>query len=428
MPGRPRTPVGAFGVVNVRRTGRLTKAETRIRDADGRVRRVTASAATAAAARQRLHDKLRTRPAFGRGGTLSADSPFPSLVALWLEDLDLQDLAEGTKESYRDLIRLHVLPAFEHFMLGEITTGRVEWFLKSQLALSYSRAMHSRSILNLLFGFALRNDALARNPVEGTSQLRKPKNSPQALTLEQVAAIRKAAAEWRTAPGLPGPKSDGQVRDLIELLLGTGMRPGEALALRPCDVRDTEQGMVVRVTGTVVLRKATGLIRQAHPKTASSVRDIPVPEFAAVVIRRRMRTMRPDEGERTIFANRTGGVLNPYNVRRTFREMVELAGLGDTGISLRWYRRTAATVIARGLGTDAAATFLGHTSSAITEGHYIEPDPTTDHAPAAHLERALRPTAPVPDALDTSGAFGEQLELEALFDVEEEAEGGDADA
>ena len=38
---------------------------------------------------------------------------------------------------------------------------------------------------------------------------------------------------------------------------------------------------------------------------------------------------------------------------------------------LRWYRRTVATVIARGVSTDAAATFLGHGSTAITEGHYI---------------------------------------------------------
>jgi hypothetical protein len=68
-----------------------------------------------------------------------------------------------------------VLLAFRHFALGEITTGRVERFLKSELALSYSRAKHSRTMLNPLFGFALRNDAIPRNPVEGASQLREPK-------------------------------------------------------------------------------------------------------------------------------------------------------------------------------------------------------------------------------------------------------------
>jgi len=63
---------------------------------------------------------------------------------VWLADLAIQWLAEGTKQHYRDQVRLHVLPAFEHYTLAEITTGRVDWFLKSQAAISSSRARQSR--------------------------------------------------------------------------------------------------------------------------------------------------------------------------------------------------------------------------------------------------------------------------------------------
>ena len=147
--------------------------------------------------------------------------------------------------------------------------------------------------------------------------------------------------------------------------------------------------MVVAVTGTVVQRKGQGAVRQERPKSDASIRWIPVPEFAAVVLRRRLR--RGSVKRRTIFASRNGGPLSPYNVRRTFRDFLVEAGLGDSGISLRWYRRTGATVIARGMGSDAAAAFLGHSSTAITEGHYIERDRTVDRTPAAHLERTLRP-------------------------------------
>jgi len=66
-----------------------------------------------------------------------------------------------------------------------------------------------------------------------------------------------------------------------------------------------------------------------------------VPAFAAAVLRRRLATLEGVKQGRTIFANRTGGPLSPYNVRRTFREFLDLAGLGDSGVSLRWYRRTA---------------------------------------------------------------------------------------
>jgi hypothetical protein len=134
-------------------------------------------------------------------------------------------------------------------------------------------------------------------------------------------------------------------------------------------------------------------IRQDHPKTDHSVRRIGVPPFAAAVVRSRLAVADPDP-QRTIFTNRTGGPLSPCNVRRTSRAFLEAAGLAGQGITPRWYRRTGATAIARGASTDAAATFLGRGSTAITEGHYIEPDRTIDHNPASRLERTLRPVSP----------------------------------
>jgi integrase len=214
------------------------------------------------------------------------------------------------------------------------------------------------------------------------------------MSIDQIAAIRTAAAQWRTGPGVKGPKPDGQVRDALEVLLGTSVRPGEALALRPCDIRDGKSGMVARVCGTVVYRDGIGTFRQDHPKTDASVRGVAVPTFAASVIRRRLRSMKPEESETTIFHNRSGGPLSLHNFRRTFRGFLVLAGLQDSGITPRWYRRTGATVLARGLGVDAAATYLGHTSKAVTEGHYIEPDRTIDFEPATILELALRPVDP----------------------------------
>ncbi len=353
--GRPRTPIGTYGAINTRREGGRAVAETRVRDLDGRLRQVRASGPTAAAARTRLLERIRERPSLPSGGVLRPTSPFADLADLWLADLELRDLAGNTKENYRACLRLHVRPAFEHYTLAEVTTGRVEWFLAKQAKVSPSQAKQTRTMLNMLFAYALRHDAIARNPVEGTSQLRRSKATPEALTIDQIAAIRKAAAQWRSEPGLPGPKPDGQVRDIIEVLLGTAMRPGEVLALRPCDIEDLPIGMIASVSGTVVQRKGSGAERQPRPKTDASIRRIPVPEFAAVVLRRRIDDMPANARTRTIFASRSGGPLSPYNVRRTFREFLQIADLAGSGISLRWYRRTGATVIARGIGIDAAA-------------------------------------------------------------------------
>ena len=87
-------------------------------------------------------------------------------------------------------------------------------------------------------------------------------------------------------------------------------------------------------------------------------------------------------------------VRSQHNFRRTFREFLALAGLEDSGITPRWYRRSGATVLARGLGADVAAAYLGHASTTITERRYIEPDKSIDFGPAAVMERTLRPVEP----------------------------------
>ncbi|HEY8720770.1 site-specific integrase [Pengzhenrongella sp.] len=394
MSGRPRTSIGTFGEIRLVEVGGKYRAETRYRDLDGRLRKVRATGTSVRAVRALIKDRLASRVGYGSGGVLRLSSPFADLAELWLEDLKTRDISEGTKENYRDDLRLHVRPFFEGYMLGEITTGRVEFFLKQELAISYSRAKHANSLLSMLFKFALRHDAIPRNPLEGTSDLILPKHVVQAMSLEQVQQIRAAAAAWRTGPGRRGPKPDGKVRDVCEVMLGTSMRPGEALALRPVDVTETKKGMVAHIQGTVVERKKTGCHRQDHPKTDASNRRIPVPEFAARVIRERLAEMTPAQGEVTIFHGRDGKVLTVHNLRRTFRDFVKDAGLEDLGITPRWYRRTGATILARGIGVEAAATFFGHTSTAITAKHYIELDTSVDQTPATILDLTLRPVDP----------------------------------
>jgi integrase len=169
------------------------------------------------------------------------------------------------------------------------------------------------------------------------------------LTLEQVAAIRRAAATWRTAPGLPGPKSDGQVRDIIEVLLGTAMRPGEVLALRAVRHyrRPTRDGGAGPGNRGATQGRRNGA--QDHPKTDPSTRRIPIPAFAAEVLRRRLAMLGPGRSTSDHLRQPVGRSAESLQRASHVRDFLKLAGLGDSGISLRWYRRTGATVVARAL-------------------------------------------------------------------------------
>jgi integrase len=250
--------VGTFGDISViQAASGSCRAEARYRDWDGRVRKVTASGPSKRAAKFALREKLSTRMRVGANGRLTSDSSFGALAELWLEDIALsKELADGTKELYGRELRTLVMPTFEPFALREITVGRVDRFLKLEAGRSYARARHSRVVLNLMFNFALRQEAVVRNPVTGTMRLKRPKTNPKALNLEQIEQIRLAAKVWRTGDSLNGPKPDGQVRDLIEVILGTGARIGEVLAIRKGDINAATMPLRVSIAGTIVVLKA----------------------------------------------------------------------------------------------------------------------------------------------------------------------------
>src|SRR4051794_31271416 len=312
MAGRPRLPIGTFGAITTTQLGpRRFRASTRIRDWDGRSRQVTATGTSRNAAQTALKVDLARRMRAGdTADALTADSPFPKLAEAWLEDVRLDaDRAESTKDVYDRELQSLGLPFFASFTVREATVSRIERFLKVQRAKSYTRAKHSRTILSMVMGFAVRREIIPRNPVKETSRMKKPRHTPKALAPEQIAAIRAAAAAWRTGEGRMGPKPDGLVRDLVEVMLGTATRIGEALALRAGDVDMSADPPRVHISGTVVVRKGAGVLRQSHPKTHESNRVVGVPVFTAEVIRRRLALGANRDPERLLFASRKGTPL-----------------------------------------------------------------------------------------------------------------------
>jgi hypothetical protein len=62
-------------------------------------------------------------------------------------------------------MRTLVLPTFERYTLREISISKIDRFLKAQAKVSYRRAKHSKVVLYLALGSALRYEAIPRNPV-----------------------------------------------------------------------------------------------------------------------------------------------------------------------------------------------------------------------------------------------------------------------
>ena len=102
-------------------------------------------------------------------------------------------------------------------------------------------------------------------------------------------------------------------RDLVDpitLLIATGLRRSELLALRWSDF-DAEAGTVA-VTGKVVRQSGKGLRRVDETKTAAGRRTIPLPSFAVAMLTERRKL--PFLGEQSvIFPSTSGALRDPDN-------------------------------------------------------------------------------------------------------------------
>ena len=388
---RPRLAIGTFGDIDSRKvpSGRF-EARTRYRDWDGHTRVVQATGKTAKAAEQALKSQLAQRHVTQpTNSALTPDSLFRDLVTYWLDDIDQEGrISPTTRNLYERNMRTLVLPDFSHLTLREIGVARCDRFIKKMAKISYSRAKQARVVLRLALELAVRHEILPSNPMDHVARLYREPHIPDALTAVEVNVIRVAIAQWESAVDhVSGPRPDGQLGAIIEVMLGTSARIGEVLAIRRCDVDVTSAVPSIRLAGTIVSRKGELTFRQDHPKTSRSTRVVALPTFTSDAVRRRLAAGEVLELDELLFQSRDGTPLTTANVRRQLRHV--LGGAGIDGVTPHLFRRTVATAVNTFANVDLAAELLGHTDTKITVMHYIRRSEQVNPATAALLDQAF---------------------------------------
>ena len=376
--GRPPTTVGTYGNLQVSQIGEARfQARTRVRDADGILRQVTARGTTAAAAKRALREKLvdRTPPS---QHAITAATSVSKLAQMWLQYLRDEGRIEATTiNEYNRILTKVVLPELGGLRLREVTTSRVDMFLIRLRAVSVSRQRKTKVVLNAMFGLAVRHDAMVANPTTHTARVQRQKALTRALSLAEVAEARALIRAW-TDRDRPGPRASSDMADIVEMMLATGGRIGEILALRWQDIDVDAPQPFLTINGTVKTERTRGTYRKDSPKTDASVRAVALPGFAVTVLRRRRRDVYPNAID-AVFPTRNDTWQQVNNVERRWREI-------RRGSSLEWvtphtFRKTVATLIAERVGAETASQQLGHTSPDITREFYIaRPDIAADVA------------------------------------------------
>jgi len=369
---RPTLPLGTFGsiVTEEVRPG-VYRARTRFRDFDGVTRQVMATGRSAAAATRELKAKIADRSA-PTGDLINPDMRVSQMADVWLSLYRAEQRSEvTTANEYQRIIANVINPAIGNIRLREASAGRLERLIRSQD--SQSRRKKTKTVLKMMFDAAVIDGAVPTNPVASTSRLRTQKKDVQALSVEDLNALRSAVDAWMTKKR-PGPKPTQDIPDIVDLLLATGCRIGEVLALRWTDVDLSAAPPTVSISGTIKTETGKGTYRKPKPKSDSSKRTIALPPFAVDVLMRR-RVEQPPNHHNAVFATRNGTWHQVGNIERRWRAI--RADTGFDWVTPHTFRKTVATLIDRLVDSDTAARLLGHSSDAITKEFYIEKDRTT---------------------------------------------------
>ncbi|ALB03005.1 tyrosine-type recombinase/integrase [Kocuria palustris] len=347
---RPPLDLGTYGKITTTPTATGYVAKARFRDYDGRTRLVERSSPKSRAdAERRLKRALADR-SMPTEGDLSGESRVKALAAVWWDDFTEKDRAPATVRRYREVLDSYLLPPLGDLRLREARVGLLDRTLAA-IAEKHGAATAKlcQTVLRQMFALAARREALDRNPMRDVAPVQVAQKDVAALSVEQVKDLRS--------------KLEGDMLDALDLLLATGARLGELLALRWEDVDLEVEPARVSITGTVV-RGPGGLVRQDRPKSAGSVHRLAIPSFGAEALRRRERWAP------YVFPSARGGLWEQTNFRKAWRKAMRSTGYPD--VNPHMIRATVGTHLARAAGVSAASAQLGHSSETITVKHYIE--------------------------------------------------------
>lgn len=362
--GRARTPLGTHGKIFISKTAAGTWcAITYYRDMSGRRRKLQRTHRTKAGAEHALREYA-TQITQTAGKTLTPHSTLEKAAELWWEEWKSEKpRPHNTIVAYKYSMEKTITPVIGQLQLIECTTGVLSLFIK-QLAAdrSVSTAIRARMILKMIFETAERYDAIARNPVDSIKNPSAPKKEIKILSIDEIERMRTILT--------------GRNALAFELMLATGGRIGEILAIRWEDIEQTPAGVIAHLSGTLTgVGKYTK--RQEHRKSGKNI-SLYLPEFAVRALEKYASETCKDHRHGPIFIGspRANGLLSPDTFRTCWNS--KLKGTEFEHVHPHMIRATVATMLANNADAAAASAQLGNTEAVLRAHYWMQDDLAPD--------------------------------------------------
>ena len=299
-------------------------------------------------------------------------------------------------------MRLYIGPALGSYAVEAVRPDHVRDALNGWMSavshvgrkpLSAISVGHILATLRMIFGQALNDGALARNPATAVKMPHAQHREMQTLDGGGIAKLLRAAE----GTDLQAP---------IALMAATGLRRGQALGLLWSDVDLVGGRLRVRRS----LEKLGDTVRYKAPKTKQSARTVALAAFAVEALRRHRLAQselrlylgaRDDDGP--VFATVEGKPLDPEAFSKRFARLVQRVGLR---IRLHDLRHTYGTLaLSSGVDLKTLSASMGHSTITLTANTYLHAADSLQQDAAARIDALLgeHVTGAITNAAITTG-------------------------
>jgi integrase len=251
--------------------------------------------------------------------------------------------------------RVHVRPRWGSTDIHQIRSSEIQaWVSDLSKTRSATVVIRAHGILAGILDFAIRDQLLTKNAARGVHLPRKFAKPRHYLNHLQVEALAEAAKHHKT---------------LVLLLAYTGIRWGEAVALKVGSIDLERRRIVIRSNATNV----RGIIIEGVPKNGRA-RSVPLPEF---LIDELSMQCEGRTSQSLAFGNGVDFLPTPTHGDGWFACARNRSRLSDptmpAKLTLHDLRHTAASLaISAGANAKVVQRMLGHASAAMTLDTYAD--------------------------------------------------------
>lgn len=270
---------------------------------------------------------------------------FAEVADEW-SDYHFPTLEHNTLKQYRPALA-DVIKQFGRFYIKDISSNQIDLFIKMYAKRGFAqKTVKTRLLmLNLVMKYAVINQYIANNPcMYITVPKNLPKSKRESLTEPQMDIVKHGV--------------DKTFGLFAYFLLYTGLRKGEALALRYCDIDFDKK--IIKINKTVEWIGNVPNIKN-HPKTDAGFREVPLLDCLYAL-------MDHKSTDELVFSNEKNELIRNGNFTRLWDKYRHETGLNITPHQLR--HAYATMLYDAGIDIKTAQYLLGHANIQTTMDIY----------------------------------------------------------